>query len=60
MLTDAAVAPPAYGQPTDLVLDNLAQILWLDSFEKIERWDSGTGSKADDIDNIDRVFAWWE
>ncbi len=60
VLTDAAVDLGSYGPPSDVPLDELAQILWLDSFEKIERWDSGTGSKVDDIDNIDRVFAWWE
>ncbi len=60
VFTDAAVDPPGYGPPSDITLDGLAQILWLDSFGKIERWDSSTGSKADDIDNIDRVFAWWE
>ncbi len=60
VLTDATVDLNTYGPPADVPLDELAQLLWLDSFEKIERWDSGTGSKADDIDNIDRVFAWWE
>ncbi len=59
-LTDAAVDLDSYGPPAGVPLDELAQILWLDSFEKIERWNSGTGSKVDDIDDVDRVFAWWD
>ncbi len=54
VLTDTTVDLDSYGPPADVPLDELAQILWLDSFEKIERWNSSTGSKADDIDNIDR------
>ncbi len=60
VLTDATVDPPGYGQPGDIVLDDLAQILWLNEFEKIERWDGASGNKIDDIDDIDRVFTWWE
>ncbi len=59
VLTDTTVDLDSYGPPADVVLDELTQLLWLDSFEKIERWNSSTGSKADDINNIDRVFAWW-
>ncbi len=60
VLTDAAVDPASYGIPEGLVLDDLAQMLWLDGFEGIERQDSATGNKIDDINNIDKVFAWWE
>ncbi len=34
VLTGAAVDPPGYGQPGGLVLDELAQALWLHSFER--------------------------
>ncbi len=60
MLTDAAVAPPGYGRPSGIEPYDLAQMLWLDSFEGIERRESATGNKIDDINNLDKVFAWWE
>ncbi|NUQ65836.1 MAG: hypothetical protein HUU20_25520, partial [Pirellulales bacterium] len=59
ILTDAAVDLTTYGPPSDVPLEELAQILWLNQFEKIELHKSGTGEKTD-IDNIDAVFAWWE
>ncbi|NLY02398.1 MAG: hypothetical protein GXY83_40450, partial [Rhodopirellula sp.] len=60
ILTDAFVDPDSYGPPEAIPLEQLAQFLWLDQFERIERWGSATGSKTDEIDNIDQVFAWWE
>ncbi|NUQ63569.1 MAG: VCBS repeat-containing protein [Pirellulales bacterium] len=59
VLTDAVVDMATYGPPPDVSLEDLAQILWLNQFEKIELWKSGTSEKTD-IDNIDTVFAWWE
>ncbi len=60
VLTDAAVDPPGYGLPGAVVQDDLARILWLDGFETVERWDSTSGSKLDDINDVDQIFAWWE
>ncbi|NUQ63136.1 MAG: right-handed parallel beta-helix repeat-containing protein [Pirellulales bacterium] len=58
-LTDAAVDLTTYGPPAGVPLEELAQVLWLNQFEKIELWKSVTGEKTE-IDNIDVVFAWWE
>ncbi|NUQ65740.1 MAG: hypothetical protein HUU20_24995, partial [Pirellulales bacterium] len=58
VLTDATVDLTTYGPPADVPLEDLAQILWLNQFEKIELLKSGTGEKTD-INNIDAVFAWW-
>ncbi|NUQ63565.1 MAG: hypothetical protein HUU20_13905 [Pirellulales bacterium] len=60
VLTDAVVDMATYGPPPDVPLEDLAQILWLNQFEKIELWDSATGEKTAEIDNVDAVFAWWE
>ncbi|NLX97556.1 MAG: hypothetical protein GXY83_15415, partial [Rhodopirellula sp.] len=59
VLTDAVVEAD-YAEPGGIDLNELSQILWLEKFEKVEVWDSTTGSKTDDIENIDEVFAWWE
>jgi hypothetical protein len=45
-----------YQPPADI--SALAQILWLNDFEKIERQTSSGGQP--DIDNVDQVFAYWE
>ncbi|NUQ63356.1 MAG: putative Ig domain-containing protein, partial [Pirellulales bacterium] len=58
-LTDAVVDLATYGPPTDVSLEELAQILWMNQFEKIELWKTGTSERTE-IDNIDAVFAWWE
>ncbi|NLX95359.1 MAG: hypothetical protein GXY83_04215, partial [Rhodopirellula sp.] len=59
VFTDAT-AEADYAAPGGVDLNKLPQILWLEKFEKIELWNSSTGSKTDEIDNIDQVFAWWE
>ncbi|NUQ65164.1 MAG: hypothetical protein HUU20_22085, partial [Pirellulales bacterium] len=59
VLMDAVVDLATYGPPADVSLEELAQVLWLNEFEKIELWKSGTSEKTA-IDNVDAVFAWWE
>ncbi|NUQ62708.1 MAG: tandem-95 repeat protein, partial [Pirellulales bacterium] len=59
VLTDAAVDLLTYGPPAGIPIEELAQALWLNQFEKIELWTSGTGEKTD-VDNVARVFAFWD
>ncbi|NUQ63376.1 MAG: tandem-95 repeat protein, partial [Pirellulales bacterium] len=59
VLIDALIDQTTYGPPAHVLIEELAQILRMKGFEKIELWKTGTGEKTD-IDNIDSVFARWE
>ncbi|NUQ64079.1 MAG: phytase, partial [Pirellulales bacterium] len=59
VLLDAVVDTATYGPPPGVPLETLAQILWLDRFEKIELHRSGT-IETTALDNIDTVFAYWD
>ncbi len=53
-----ATVDESYGQPAGIIIDQLAQALWMKSFEKIERKTSDGGQS--DIEGVDEVFAYWD
>ncbi|NUQ66041.1 MAG: hypothetical protein HUU20_26570 [Pirellulales bacterium] len=58
VLIDAVIDTATYGPPAEPPLEDLAQFLWLNSFERIELRKTGT-SDTTQIDNINKVFAYW-
>ncbi len=59
VLTDAVVDPATYGPPQGTPLEELAQILWLDQFETVELLSSNS-DETTEINDVDRIFAFWE
>jgi hypothetical protein len=60
VLVDAVVDQATYGPPEGAALDDFAQILWLNGFEKIELQERSTGEVTGEIEEIDKVFVYWE
>ncbi|NUQ61970.1 MAG: VWA domain-containing protein [Pirellulales bacterium] len=56
---DGTVEDATLGAPAGVALDELAQVLWLNQFEKVEVRNSATGDQSE-IDGVDKVFAYWQ
>ncbi|NUQ63995.1 MAG: trypsin-like serine protease, partial [Pirellulales bacterium] len=57
VVTDATVEPN-YQPPAGVNVNDLAQVLWLNQMEKIERQTTGGGKT--EINNVDEVFSYWD
>jgi hypothetical protein len=60
VLVDTLVDQATYDLPEGVLLEDLAQMLWLNQIEKVELHVRPMGNTIAQIDKIDRVFAYWE